>query len=73
MEEVPKTVSEMQQRIASKLRTVGANSSDFCYIKLRQHIFKRLVSFTAEYCTVPERLTWLNVLTVAKKYLSLTK
>ena len=28
MEEASKTVSEMQQRIASKLRAVGANSKD---------------------------------------------
>ncbi len=28
MEEVSKTVSEMQQRIASKLRAAGANSKD---------------------------------------------
>jgi len=28
MEEVSKTVSEMQQRIASRLRAVGANSRD---------------------------------------------
>jgi hypothetical protein len=28
MEEVSKTVSEMQQRIASRLRVVGANSRD---------------------------------------------
>lgn len=28
MEEVSKTISEMQQRIASKLRAVGANSKD---------------------------------------------
>ena len=28
MDDVSKTVSEMQQRIASKLKAVGANSSD---------------------------------------------
>ena len=28
MEEVSKTISEMQQRIASKLKAVGANSRD---------------------------------------------
>jgi hypothetical protein len=28
MEEVSKTISEMQQRIASKLRVAGANSQD---------------------------------------------